>query len=123
MAPHSSTLAWKIPRMEEPGGLFAIPWTVAYQTPLSMRFSRQEYWGGVTFPSPGNLDPGIKSASLASPALTGGFFTTSATWEPKKIEISSTALFFSFQTHIRIAFKGPFSGEGDGRADRDGEYM
>ena len=37
------------------------PWTVAHQTPLSMEFSRQEYWGGLPFPSPGDLpDPGIK---------------------------------------------------------------
>ena len=42
-----------------------------------MEFSRQEYWSRLPFPSPGDLpDPGIKSASLASPALSGGFFTT-----------------------------------------------
>ena len=47
--------------------LFATPWTVAYQAPLSMGFSRQEYWSGLPFPSPEDLpDPGIK---LASPAL------------------------------------------------------
>ena len=41
--------------------LFATPWTVAYQAPLSMGFSRQEYWTGLPFPSPGDLpDPGIK---------------------------------------------------------------
>ena len=41
--------------------LFVAPWTVAYQTPLSMGFSRQEYWSGLPFPSPGDLpDPGIK---------------------------------------------------------------
>ena len=40
---------------------FATPWTVACQAPLSMRFSRQEYWSGLPFPSPGDLpDPGIK---------------------------------------------------------------
>ena len=44
--------------------LFATPWTVAYQTPRSMGFSRQEYWNGVPFPSPGDLpDPGIKPRS------------------------------------------------------------
>ena len=43
---------------------------------------RQEYWSGLPFPSPGDLpDPGIKPTSLMSPALAGGFFTTSATWE------------------------------------------
>ena len=46
--------------------LFAIPWTVAYQAPPSMEFSRQEYWSGVPFPSPGDLsDPGSKPGSLA----------------------------------------------------------
>ena len=41
--------------------LFLTPWTVAYQAPLSMEFSRQEYWSGLLFPSPGDLpDPGIK---------------------------------------------------------------
>ena len=49
------------------------------QTPLSMGFSRQEYWIGLPCPPPGDLpDPGIELASLASPVLTGGFFTT--TW-------------------------------------------
>ena len=44
--------------------LFATPWTVAYQDPLSMGFSRQEYWSGLLFPSPGDLpDPGIKPGS------------------------------------------------------------
>ena len=46
--------------------LFAMPWTVAYYTPLSMGFSRQEYWSGVPFPSPEDLpDPGIEPRSLA----------------------------------------------------------
>ena len=63
-------------------GLFATLWTVAHQAPLSMKFSRQEYWSGLPFPPPGDLpDPGIEPASLISPALPGGFFTTSATWE------------------------------------------
>ena len=53
---------------------------LARQAPLSMGFSRQEYWGGLPFPSPGDLpDPGIEPESLMSPALAGGFFTTSAT--------------------------------------------
>ena len=61
--------------------LFDTPWTVAKQAPLSMGFSRQEYWSGLPFPSPGDLpDPGMEPTSLTSPALAGGFFTTSATW-------------------------------------------
>ena len=46
--------------------LFATPWAVAYQAPPSMEFSRQEYWSGLLFPSPGDLpDPGIKPRSPA----------------------------------------------------------
>ena len=57
--------------------LYATLWTVACQGPLSMRFSRQKYWSGFPCPPPGDLpDPGIKPASLKSPALTGRFFTT-----------------------------------------------
>ena len=57
--------------------LFVIPWTVTRQAPLSMGFFRQEYWSGLPFPTPGDLpDPGIEHASLASPALAGGFFTS-----------------------------------------------
>ena len=62
--------------------LFATLWTVACQARLSMEFSRQEYWSGLPFPSPGDLpDPGMEPASLMSPALTGGFFTMTVTWE------------------------------------------
>ena len=50
---------------------FAAPWTVAYQLPLSMGLSRQEYWSGLVFPSPGDLpDPGIESRSPALQADT-----------------------------------------------------
>ena len=62
----------------------ATPWTVACQTPLSMGFSRQEYWSGLSCPPPGDLpDPWIKPTSLMSLELAGGFFTTSATWEAR----------------------------------------
>ena len=62
--------------------LFATPWTVARQAPLSMGFSRQDYWSGLPCPPPGDLpNPGIKPTSFMPPALAGGFFTTSATWE------------------------------------------
>ena len=58
------------------------PWTVAHQTLLSMGFSRQEYWSGLPFSSPGGLpNPGIEPKSLTSLALVGGFLTTSASWE------------------------------------------
>ena len=54
--------------------LFAIPWTIANQSPLSMGFSRKEYWSGLPFPSPGDIpNPRIKPAPYA---LAGRFFTT-----------------------------------------------
>ena len=53
---------------------FVTPWTVAHQVPLSMQFTRQEYWSGLPFPSPEDLpNPEIKRMS---PALVDGFFTT-----------------------------------------------
>ena len=56
--------------------------TVAHQAPLSIGFSRQEYWCGLPFPSPGDLpDPGIELGYLMSPVWKGRFFATSATWE------------------------------------------
>ena len=81
-----------IPKISEPfttvafigscgGGLFAkscltlgTPWTVAHQAPLSMGFSRQEYWSGLPFPSPGDLpNPGIEPRS---PALQADYLPT-----------------------------------------------
>ena len=48
-----------------PVRLFATPWTEVHKTPLSMGFSKQEYWSGLPFPSPRDLpDPGIKPTSL-----------------------------------------------------------
>ena len=63
-----------------PVGLFVTPPTIALQAPLSMGFSRQEYWSGLPCLPPGDLpDPGIEPASVMSPAVAGGFFTPSAT--------------------------------------------
>ena len=60
--------------------LFATPWIVAYQASPSMGFSRQQYWSGLPFPSPGNLpDPGIEPTS---PALAGRFFTSETPGKP-----------------------------------------
>ena len=62
--------------------LFAILWAVAHQAPLSMGFSRHEYWSGLPCLPPGDLSyPEIGLRSLLSPALAGRFFTTRATWE------------------------------------------
>ena len=92
----TSSHAWRIPWTEKPGRLqatawratsvqsssvqslscvrlFATPWTVARQAPPSMEFSRQEYWSGLPFPSPGDLpNPGIepRSPALQAEALT-----------------------------------------------------
>ena len=65
---------------------FSTLWTAAHQAPLSMGFSRQEYWSEYNqkwFPIPGNLpDPGIKPMSLESPTLAGGFFITQPPRKP-----------------------------------------
>ena len=61
---------------------FATQWTIAHQTPLSMGFSRQEYWSGLPCPPQGDLlEPGIKPASLMSPTSADEFFTVSTNWE------------------------------------------
>ena len=60
--------------------LFETPWTVNLLVPLSMGFSRQEYWSGLPCPPPEDLpDPGIGLVSLLSLAWAGGFFITGAT--------------------------------------------
>ena len=74
--------------------LFATLWTVAHQVPLSMGFSRQEYWSGLPCPPPGDCpDLGIKLESLTSPALAGKFFNTSATW---KAHHNTVTCFYSY---------------------------
>jgi len=68
--------------------LFVTLWTVARQAPLSMEFSRQEYWSELPCPPLGDLPhPQIEPASLMSPAFVGGLFTTGATWEAPQIRI------------------------------------
>ena len=73
--------------------LFVTLQTIAHQTPLSMGFSRQEYWSGLPCPFPGDLpNPRTEPASLVSPVLTSGFFITSATWEA----LSQRSVIFKF---------------------------
>ena len=68
--------------------LFAITWTVAHKAPLSMGFSRQEYWSGLSCPPPGDLpSPGIKPVSLMSLVLAGRFFATSTIWETHLFQV------------------------------------
>ena len=109
---------------------FVPPWTVAHQTPLFMEFSRQEYWSGLPFPSPGDLpNSGIEPGS---PALVGGFFTTSATWEARwetsarplqevNRKLLSDSLLFSFKCCCLLRFgSGSLCGSPDGRKGRGG---
>ena len=74
---------------------FVNPWTVASRAPLSLGFSRQEYWSGLPCPPLRDLpNPGIKLVSLMSPPLTARFFTTSATWKPREVPKTLEMLFF-----------------------------
>ena len=78
------------------------PCTAACHAPLFMGFSRQEYWSGLPFPTPGDLaDPGMEPMSLASSALAGGFFTsTSTTWEA--LLLSSKVCMLSRFSHVQL---------------------
>ena len=77
--------------------LFATPWTAARQAPLSMRFSRQEEWSGLPFPSLEDIpDPGIKPES---PVLGGGFFFTT---EP--LGTPGTRNFYGFREPQKVTF-------------------
>ena len=76
------SLHWHCMSMLSCVWLFVTWQTVARQGPLSVGFSRQEFWSGLPFPSQGDLPkPGTEPASLASPALAGGFFTPNTTCE------------------------------------------
>ena len=79
--------------------------------PLFMGFSREEYWKGLPFLSPGDLPSlGIEPVSPASPALAGWFFTTTATWEALPKHTASVPLTVSSRTgsahHISTHFWG-----------------
>ena len=78
--------------------LFATPWIAAYQASLSMEFSRQEYWRGLPFPTPGDL-PYARGSSLCRiepvSALAGRFFTTAHLESPRN---SLDGIFYSFHS-------------------------
>ena len=77
--------------------LFVTLWTVVYQAPLSMAFSKQKYWNELPGPPP--RDPpnlGIEPLSLMSLALASGFFTTSTTWEVPYIIHTNTIKWVPF---------------------------
>ena len=62
---------------------FATSWIVTHQAPLSMGFSRQEYWRGLPFPPPGDFpNPGIKATFPGAPLLASRFFTTKLPGKP-----------------------------------------
>ena len=79
--------------------LFAAPWTVAHQAPPSMGFSRQEYWSGLPFPSPGDLpDPGIEPRS---PALQVDALTSEPPGKPIEMQKPSSKLARQIQQYIK----------------------
>ena len=86
--------------------LFVIPWTVACQAPLSMAFSRQEYWNGLPCPPPGDLpNPGIKPVSPVALALVGGFFTTEPLGKPIHLSGRVTInAFHQFKRNLLIKY-------------------
>ena len=102
MATHSSILAWRIPQTEKPGSphqsesesevaqsclTLCDLWTVAHQAPPSTGFSRQEYWSGLPFPSPGDLPyPGIEPRS---PTLQADTLTSVPPGKPLNTKIQS----------------------------------
>ena len=83
--------------------LIATPWTLVHQTPLSMGFSRQEYWSGLLFPPSGDLpNPEIKPGSPESPALASGFFTSEPSGKPPP-SMMIQQLILEFSTCILVA--------------------
>ena len=80
--------------------------TVAHQAPLSMEFSRQEYWSRLPRLPPGDLsDPGIEPKSHMSPASAGGFFTTSTIWEAQYTFININFLpYFTFYETTNLIY-------------------
>ena len=85
--------------------LSVTPWTATRQAPLSMEFSRQEYWSGLPCPPSGDLpDPRVQPEFLLSSALAGGFFTTCTTWE---------ALWFHLRPHSSPGRRGWGAGAGE----------
>ena len=75
--------------------LSATPWTVAHQAPLSMEFSRQEYWSRLPYPPPGDFpNPKMESTFPASPVLAGRFFTSELLGKPPFFNIHSYVIRF-----------------------------
>ena len=90
--------------------VFATLWTVAHQAPLSMEFSRQDYWSGLPCPPPGDLPhPGTEPMSFMSPAFSGSLFPTSTTWKagacscqlPWELEFDNLLCRFFYYSHMK----------------------
>ena len=99
--------------------LFVTPWTVAHQAPLSMGFSRQEYWSGLPCPPQRELpNSEIEPTSPTSPALADGFFTTRTTWEARVCAPSCFSRIRLFATLWTVICQAPlpmgFSGKNNG---------
>ena len=81
--------------------LFTTFWTIAHQAPLSMGFSRQEYWRGLPFPAPGDLPvPGIEPAFLASPALCVCALLCLTLCNPMNCSLPGSSIHGIFQARI-----------------------
>ena len=83
--------------------LFATPWTLVRQAPLSIVLSQQEFWSGLPFPPPGDLpdpDPGMEPPSPTWPSLEAGFFTTEPPGKPLIYVYSQTKLTNDHKYHI-----------------------
>ena len=84
-------------------GVFPTPWTIVCQAPLSLGFSRQEYWSELPFPPPGDLPyPGIKPMSPESPALADGVFTTKPPGKSRSNMINCVVNKFALEIMIDI---------------------
>ena len=102
----------------------ATPRTVAHQVPLSTGFSSQEHWSGLPCPPPGDLpDPGIKPASLPSPALAGGPLTTSATRGEVLQELAHAATETEKSRHLLSVSWRPGVTHSDSKGLRPGALM
>ena len=78
-------------------------WNIAHQASLSTGFSRQEYWSGLPFPSPGDLsNPGIEIVSPMSPVLAAGFFTTASPEKPYVLPSKREIVGILFLKHYEV---------------------
>ena len=97
--------------------LFMTPWTVAHQTPLSMRFPRQEYWSGLSCPSPGaHPSPGVEPTSTHISCITCRLFTAEPLgkcimWNARLDELQAEIKITERSNHLRYADDSTLSGE------------